>query len=505
MPSLLPEGVLPRITRRRDPTSLPQLDHLIVVGPPTLSKSTWADVPGAASLIAAARRRRAAKAGSTLTLTLPDPCPVSVGFADKDAAPFAWHTMASKLAAEALAGKPGKVGVMTVGAPETIARHWLEAVALALLAASASMPRFMGKPTPKAHRLQTVTLLDEAAGLDTARLRAEAEGNHLARWLTALPPNRLDPSGYRTVLEELAGREGWELEFLDEAALDDLGAGAFLAVARSNPRRDAGIARLRYRPAGATRSKPRLALVGKGICFDTGGTNLKPFRGMLDMHGDMQGSAVALGTLLTLTRLDYSQPVDCWLAITENRTGPDAYKSRDIVTASNGTTIEVIHTDAEGRMVLADALALAGREQPSLIVDFATLTGACVYSLTNRYSGVFSVHEGLAEVAVKAGRASGERVWAFPMDDDYDEAIESKLADVLQCSVDNEGDHILAARFLKRFVPDDIAWLHVDLSAGHRKGGLGLVPTAETGFGVRLTTAMVLDHGLLDQAEIETS
>ena len=243
-----------------------------------------------------------------------------------------------------------------------------------------------------------------------------------------------------------------------------------------------------------------MALVGKGICFDTGGTNLKPFRSMLDMHEDMQGSAVALGTLLALSRLQYGEPVDCWLAITENRIGPDAYNSRDIITAANGVTIEVIHTDAEGRMVLADTLALAARERPALIIDYATLTGACVAALTNRYSGVFGNRPDLLQAAVEAGRASGERVWPFPMDEDFDEALESRVADVLQCAVDNDGDHILAARFLQRFVPKETPWLHIDLAAGHRKGGLGLVPTAQTGFGVRLTLAMLVDRGLLDAA-----
>jgi leucyl aminopeptidase len=362
------------------------------------------------------------------------------------------------------------------------------------------MPRFRSKEASVPPRLSTITLLDDAPELDLARIRAEAEGNHLARWLTALPPNRLDAAGYRRLLEELAGREGWELSFFDEQALAELGAGAFLAVARSNPRRDAGIARLRYRPGGRTGGAPQVALVGKGICFDTGGTNLKPFRSMLDMHEDMQGSAVALGTLLALTRIGYGEAVDCWLAITENRIGPDAYKSRDIVTAANGVTIEVIHTDAEGRMVLADTLALAGRDKPGLIIDYATLTGACVAALTHRYSGVFGNRPKVVEAAVEAGRASGERLWPFPMDEDYDEALESRVADVLQCSTDNDGDHILAARFLQRFVPKDTPWLHIDLSAGHNKGGLGLAPTAQTGFGVRLTLAMLVDRAIASPA-----
>jgi len=501
MASLLPEGTLPRITKRRDARTLPQLDHLLVIVAEHAGKAAWADIPGGASLATAVRRRQLTKAGSICTLHLTEPCPVTVGIADPGATPFALLTLARKLAAEARAGRPAKVGVMTAGAPEGAAGAWLEAAVSALLAGDGLMPRFRSKEASNAPRLSTVTLLDDAPGLDPTRIRAEAEGNHLARWLTALPPNRLDAAGYRRLLEELAGREGWELSFFDEQALTELGAGAFLAVARSNPRRDAGIARLRYRPAGRAGDAPQVALVGKGICFDTGGTNLKPFRSMLDMHEDMQGSAVALGTLLALTRIGYGETVDCWLAITENRIGPDAYKSRDIVTAANGVTIEVIHTDAEGRMVLADTLALAGREKPGLIIDYATLTGACVAALTYRYSGVFGNRPQLVEAAVEAGRASGERVWPFPMDEDYDEALESRVADVLQCSADNDADHILAARFLQRFVPKDIPWLHIDLSAGHHKGGLGLAPTAQTGFGVRLTVAMLVDRAIAPSAE----
>jgi leucyl aminopeptidase len=495
MTSLLPEGTLPRVTRRRDQRALPHLDHLVVVIAADAAKSAWNEIPGGALLAAAARRRQCTKAGSLFTLHLPEPCPVTVGIADPKGAAFGWLTLARKLAAEARAGRPAKVGVMTAGAPQGVAAAWLEAAISALLAAEGEMPKFRSAQSSPSTRLSTITLLDEAPELDLQRVRAEAEGNHLARWLTALPPNRLNASGYRGLLEELAGREGWQLSFLDERTLAELGAGAFLAVARSNPHRDAGIARLQYRPRD-TGDAPPVALVGKGICFDTGGTNLKPFRSMLDMHEDMQGSAVALGALLALTRIGYRRPIDCWLAITENRIGPDAYNSRDVVTAANGVTIEVIHTDAEGRMALADTLALAGREQPGLIIDYATLTGACVAALTHRYSGVFGNRPDLVAAAVEAGRTSGERLWPFPMDEDFDEALESRVADVLQCSVENDGDHILAARFLQRFVPKDTPWLHIDLSAGHNKGGLGLVPTAQTGFGVRLTLAMLVDRDL---------
>jgi leucyl aminopeptidase len=215
---------------------------------------------------------------------------------------------------------------------------------------------------------------------------------------------------------------------------------------------------------------------------------------MLDMHQDMCGSAVALGVLLAVTRLKLPIAVDCWLAITENRLGPQAYKSRDVVTAANGTTIEVIHTDAEGRMVLADTLALASREQPRLLLDYATLTGQCINALTERYSGVFTNRPALNELLVGAGRDCGERVWPFPMDEDFDEELKSTVADVTQCSPENEGDHILAARFLQRFVPKTLPWIHVDLSSATRKKGLAHVPPGPTGFGVRLTLALLVEY-----------
>jgi leucyl aminopeptidase len=164
------------------------------------------------------------------------------------------------------------------------------------------------------------------------------------------------------------------------------------------------------------------------------------------------------------------------------------------VRALNGTTIQVIHSDAEGRMALADTLALAARRRPQAILDFATLTGACVYALTERMSGLFATTPALAARALAAGRQSGERLWQFPMPEDFDADIESTLADVAQCALEGKGDHILAARFLKRFVPDDIPWAHVDLSSATRRGGLAHVPTEITGFGARFALTFVLDH-----------
>lgn len=313
---------------------------------------------------------------------------------------------------------------------------------------------------------------------------ALARANNLVRALTALPPNQLTPADYRQRLRRLAKEQGWRIEEYGFPRLKKMGAGAFCAVAQGSGHEDAAIVHLSWQPRDARR---RVAVVGKGICFDTGGHNLKPARYMAGMHEDMNGSAVAVGLLLAAQELKLPVALDIWLAIAHNHLSPAAYTQGDVVRALDGTTIEVVHTDAEGRMVLADTLTLAARQKgelrPDLMVDFATLTGSMITALGSRYSGVFASQERLAELAVAAGVAAGERVCVFPLDADYEAALESKVADVKQCTFDGEADHILAARFLKRFTAGR-PWLHVDLSAASCSGGLGAAATSLTGFGV---------------------
>ena len=197
----------------------------------------------------------------------------------------------------------------------------------------------------------------------------------------------------------------------------------------------------------------------------------------------MNGSAVALGILLAATQQKLPVNLDCWLALAQNHISPKAYKQNDIVKALNGTTIEIVHTDAEGRMVLADTLTLAARAKPDLMIDFATLTGSMATALGARYSGVLGNRDELVQRAVSVSKQCGERLCAFPMDEDYEAGLESKVADIKQCSQSGEADHILAARFLKRFI-DDVPWLHIDLSSSRCEEGLGIVASDVTGFGV---------------------
>ena len=312
-------------------------------------------------------------------------------------------------------------------------------------------------------------------------LKAQAAGNLLCRELTVLPPNELTPGAYRQHIKKLATANGWKHEEFTMPKLRKMGAGAFVAVAQGSDPEDAAIVHLSYKHPKA---KQTVALVGKGICFDTGGHNLKPSRYMHNMHEDMNGSAVSLGILLAATQQKLPVNIDCWLALAQNHISPKAYKQNDVVKALNGTNIEVMHTDAEGRMVLADTLTLASRLKPELIIDFATLTGSMAMALGARYSGVFGTTDELAQRAVNAGKQTGERMCAFPQDEDYEAALDSKVADIKQCTLDGEADHILATRFLKRFVEHDTPWVHVDLSASRCEGGLGIVAHEVNGFGV---------------------
>ena len=339
-------------------------------------------------------------------------------------------------------------------------------------------PERKKKPTRKP--LKAIHLYGHRDKDEFAAMRACAEGNVLCRELTDLPPNELTPAAYRERVKGLAREYGWRREEYDYKRLRKMGAGAFCAVAQGSDARDAAVVHLKYTHPRAAQS---VALVGKGICFDTGGHNLKSARYMYTMHEDMNGSAVALGILVAATRMQLAANIDCWLAISRNDISPRAYHQNEVVRALNGTTIEVMHTDAEGRMVLADTLTLAARGKPALIVDFATLTGSMHVALGDRYSGIFATSDALAGAAVAAGRIAGERVCAFPQDDDYDSALDSRIADVKQCSLEGEADHILATRFLRRFV-GAAPWIHVDLSASSCKGGLGAVASETTGFGV---------------------
>jgi leucyl aminopeptidase len=410
---------------------------------------------------------------------------------EENIAPFDLLTLARKMIAAQGKQKAERLGIVLCGFEHKRAELVAEAIIAAACAMAAEMPNYKSD-RPSSPVLRRLELYGIKVGHGFKRTMAEAEGNALARFLSMLPPNELTPGNYVRRIRKLARENKWKLTFYDIKALHKKKAGAFLAVVQGSTEKDAGIVRLQYTP-NSPGPKGKIALVGKGICYDTGGTNLKPAKFMYGMHEDMQGSAVALGTFLALTRMQVNFPIECWLAVAVNHIGPKAYKPNDVIKASDGTSIEIVHTDAEGRMVLADTLAMASLQKPKLIIDYATLTGACVYSIGTAYSGVFTNREKFHPTLIQAGIDSGERVWPFPLDKDYDKGLESNIADVKQCALEGNADHILAARFLQRFVKNDTPWVHVDLSSSNRKGGLAHIPTDTTGFGVRFTLNLLLD------------
>jgi leucyl aminopeptidase len=464
-------------------TSLPKIlgtSHLLVLLPK--GKSLPRELPHS-ELLTAVLKRRGMKieefAAAPVAANLTDGGLIVWSMLDFAKTNFALQTQARKAVQLLLTEQPAAITIVVQG-DDAQRRQAAEAAVYAAWVNGAPLPLHK-KKTDQRKPLQKIALYGFNEKQIFTGLKAQAEGNLLCRTLTVLPPNDLTPALYRKRIRDIGKRNGWQIKELDLKALRKIGAGAFVAVAQGSHDEDAAIVHLSYKHAKA---KQTVALVGKGICFDTGGHNLKPARHMHGMHEDMNGSAVALGILLAATQQKLPVNIDCWLAIAQNHISPKAYKQNDIVRALNGTTIEIMHTDAEGRMVLADTLTLASRKKPDMLIDFATLTGSMAVALGSRYSGVLGNRDALLQQAVQAGQQSGERLCAFPMDEDYEPALDSKVADIKQCTLDGEADHILAARFLKRFLDHDVPWLHVDLCASRCEGGLGSVAGDVTGFGV---------------------
>lgn len=451
--------------------------HLLVIAPAGTASSALPLGDILAKTLSRRRKKMADLAKAPVSASTPEGALVVWVTPDLKKSGFGQHALLRQALEPLLAEHPDTLTVVVAGAAPA-RRALAERAAYVAWVNGIVLPQ--RKKQSDAKPLKTVELWGHVSADGFAQARAAAAGNVLCRELTVLPPNELTPAVYRKKIAALARQYRWSREEFGFDRLRRMGAGAFCAVAQGSDQRDAAIVRLRYRPRGA---KKTVALVGKGICFDTGGHNLKPARYMQGMHEDMNGSAVALGILAAATAAKLRINIDCWLALAQNHLSPRAYKQNDVVTALNGTTIEIVHTDAEGRMVLADTLTLAARAQPEVIVDFATLTGSMHVALGSRYSGIFATSDALAQQALQAGVASGERVCAFPMDADYDSALDSAVADVKQCTLDGEADHILAARLLQRFT-GETPWLHMDLSAHSCKGGLGAVTSDCTGFGV---------------------
>ena len=472
----------PKITEYKQeitPKQLENAGHALIV---LEANKTQPAVPGGEMLRAAMKRRDLKVDALTKTpvaVEMPGGTLAVYLMLKAEASVFETHEHLRKAMALLLGEHPKTLSIAVFGE----AGHAQSAVEAALYVALVNATPLPNHKSKVKTALKSISLYGHKSPDGFARAHALAEGNILTRSLTVLAPDELNPGTYRKRIKALAKTYGWNVEEFAFDKLKKMGAGAFCAVAQGSPAKDAAIVRISYKGKTAKGKSKTVALVGKGICFDTGGHNLKPAKYMQGMHEDMNGSAVVLGIMAAATRLNLPVALEGWVALAENHISPEAYRQNEVVKALNGTTIEIVHTDAEGRMVLADTLTLAARAKPDLIADFATLTGTMHAALGSRMSGVFATSGALAQQAIDAGVASGERIVVFPYPEDYDSSLDSNVADVKQCSMEGEADHILATRFLSRFV-GDTPWLHMDLSGHSCKGGLGAVMSDASGFGV---------------------
>jgi leucyl aminopeptidase len=332
------------------------------------------------------------------------------------------------------------------------------------------------------------------AGSALHRGRVRGEGTCFARDLAAMPANHLTPAELARVAEQVAREEGLRCSVLDHAECEALGMGAFLAVARGSAEPPKFIV-LEY--DCGRKDAPRIGLVGKALTFDAGGISLKPALGMHDMKYDMAGGAAVLGAMRCLRTLAVPVSVVAAIPATENLPGGRAAKPGDIVRAINGKTVEVLNTDAEGRLVLADALAwMVRNHHPEALVDVATLTGAVIIALGHYGAAVLSNHEGLAARIEAAARTSGERIWRLPIWDEFSDHLKGEAADLKNIADTNAGGGTIAGgAFLREFV-DETPWAHIDIAgtAWWEKDRPHL-PKGPSGYGVRLLLDLIEGYG----------
>ena len=453
-----------------------------------------------ADLVARAAASERFKGKTSSALSLPAPAGVEadrlvvVGLgSEKDRAKIDWTTLGGFTAGK-VSGRSARALLDWPGIDASV--RDLADFSLGARLRAYAFDRYKTKKKPDAEddRTGALTLLvADPAAAETAAgdAAAVAEGVVLARNLINEPPNVLFPEEYARRASELTAL-GVEVEVLDVARMRALDMGALLAVAQGSGR-EPRVVVMRWN-GDPDRDAAPIALIGKGVVFDSGGVSIKSAGGMEDMKGDMGGSAAVVGTLHALASRKARVNVVGAIGIVENMPDGNAYRPSDIVTSMSGQTIEVINTDAEGRLVLADVIwHVQSAYKPKLMIDLATLTGAIIVALGQDIAGLFSNDDDLSGKLAAAGEATGERVWRMPLTPGFDKAIDSKFADMKNTG-GRHGGAATAAAFIKRFV-NDVPWAHLDIA------GVGMSSTPSeinrswgAGWGVRLLDRFVRDN-----------
>ena len=368
--------------------------------------------------------------------------------------------------AKRLAGKPREtIAVALPAGVDSSVAGWISAIVEGIVAGTRGPG--LRKTEANRHPFGTLNLLvspeeteDSAHGLELQVRRGEIVGQaiNLARELANTPPSEKCPARLAEQIRTMASDAGLAVQVWDETRIRQERFGGLLGVAAGSANPPSFVI-LDHRRGGEA---PPLALVGKGVTFDSGGLSLKPSASMEDMKSDMTGAAIVAATMQAAARLDLPINVTGYLALTENMTGGNAMKLGDVLTMRNSKTVEVLNTDAEGRLILADALSFAAENRPARILDLATLTGACMVALGPKVAGLFSNDEDFCASLLSACRQTGERAWRLPLDDDYKEQLKSGVADLKNVG-GKWGGAITAAKFLEQFV-DGKPWIHLDIA-----------------------------------------
>ena len=392
---------------------------------------------------------------------------------------------ASGAAARALAGIESAVS--------TLGRLALAAAAEGTLLGAYTFTEYRSGDNGRAP-VARVGLLAEDAGDAAGVLRtatAVAQAVRTARDLVNTPPNDLFPESFAARAQELAEAAGLEVELLDEKALAEGGYGGVLGVGQGSSRKPR-LVQLRY--DGGTTPRAKVALIGKGITFDTGGISIKPAANMDHMTSDMSGAAAVIATTVLAAQLELPVAVTATVPMAENMPSDTAYRPGDVLRMYGGKTVEVLNTDAEGRLILADAIARAVEDEPDYLVETSTLTGAQQVALGLRTAGVMGSDEFRDRVAAH-GRATGEDAWAMPLPEHMRGELDSRVADIANVTGTRWGGMLAAGTFLREFVPDELPWAHIDIAGPsfHSGGPYGYTVKGGTGVPVRTLHALLQD------------
>jgi leucyl aminopeptidase len=406
-------------------------------------------------------------------------------------APEDFEKAGSALCARLLTSGATSLVIDAAGAPAASAARLAAAVQLRGWRYDKYHTKLTDKQKPT---LDEVIVVNAEPGLEKAWANASAvvDGMALTRELVTEPANIIYPESFVERCRKLAD-VGVEIQVLDEAAMEAAGMGSLLGVSQGS-RREAQLLVMKWDGTGGAEKTP-VVFVGKGVTFDTGGISIKGAAGMEDMKWDMGGAGAVAGTMLALATRKANAYVVGICGLVENMPDGNAQRPGDVVTSMSGQTIEVINTDAEGRLVLCDAMTWAQKAfSPKVMIDLATLTGAMIVALGHEYGGMFANDDGLAAQLAAAGAASGDHLWRLPMGDAYNKLIDSPIADMKNVGP-REGGSITAAQFLKRFVDEGVKWSHLDIAGMVWSSKPGAVwDKGATGFGVRLLDRFISDN-----------